>query len=258
VGSNRHRTRSSQSPEVATVRDRSNLRSLLQCSLIAARHSGGNVCFASPSQWWLALRINSDHRRRAATRPSIQWSNATRLWFRGKMPDRSGCIHFLKRNRTPRLEATLACDCTVLTTATQQSHRELNVTEKNETEMISRRRAFSVFGLAALSLALAPPVLTVSDAEAQQPSTSPQTGTATTTQTGTERRRERRGERSEQRQERRTARTERRQKRRTARTERRNERREARHERRTERTTGRADRSKQRNGTKPTTPSSPQ
>ena len=121
------------------------------------------------------------------------------------------------------------------------------MTERNETEMVSRRSAFSILGLAALSLAMAPTVLTVSDAEAQQPSTTPQTGTATAPQTGTERR-----------QERRTARTERRQKRRTARTERRQERREARHERRTERTTGRADRSKQRNGTKPTTPSSPQ
>ena len=60
----------------------------------------------------------------------------------------------------------------------------LNVTEKNETETISRRRAFSLLGLAALSLAMSPTILAVSDAEAQQPSTNagqtPQTGTATT------------------------------------------------------------------------------
>ena len=121
------------------------------------------------------------------------------------------------------------------------------MTERNETEMVSRRSAFSILGPAAFSLALSPTVLPLSDAEAQQPSTTPQTGTATAPQTGTERR-----------QERRTERTERRQERRNARTERRHQRREARHERRTERTTGRADRSKQRNGTKPTTPSSPQ
>ena len=134
----------------------------------------------------------------------------------------------------------------------------LNVTEKNETETISRRRAFSLLGLAALSLAMSPTILAVSDAEAQQPSTNagqtPQTGTATTPQTGTERRQERRGERTE----RRTARTERRQERRTARTERRHERRAARAERRTERTTGRADRRQERRGTPPTTPSNPQ
>ena len=149
----------------------------------------------------------------------------------------------------------------------------LNVTEKNETETISRRRAFSLLGLAALSLAMSPTILAVSDAEAQQPSTNagqtPQTGTATTPQTGTERRQERRGERTEhrqerrgerteRRQERRTARTERRQERRTARTERRHERRAARAERRTERTTGRADRRQERRGTPPTTPSNPQ
>jgi hypothetical protein len=132
------------------------------------------------------------------------------------------------------------------------------VTETTEMEVISRRRAFSILGLAALSLAMAPTVLTVSDAEAQQPSTTPQTGTATTPQTGAGRRQERRRERTEQRQERRTARTERRQKRRAARTERRNERREARHERSTERTTGRANRRQQRNGTTPPTSSTPQ
>jgi hypothetical protein len=105
------------------------------------------------------------------------------------------------------------------------------VTERNETETISRRRALSVLGLAALSLAIAPTVLTVSDAEAQQPSTTPgqnpPTGTGTNPQTGTERRQERRTGRSERRQQRRTERTERRKKRRTARTERRQTRRGA-------------------------------
>jgi len=132
------------------------------------------------------------------------------------------------------------------------------MTEKNETEMVSRRRAFSILGLAALGLALSPAVLPLSEAEAQQPSTTPQAGTTTTPQTGTQRREERRDERTERRQRRRTARTERRQARRTARNERRHERREARNERRTARTTGRADRRQQRNGTKPTTPSNPQ
>src|SRR6516165_920157 len=125
---------------------------------------------------------------------------------------------------------------------TQAKIGRLNMTEKHETEMVSRRRAFSILGLAALSLALSPTVLPLSDAEAQQPGTTPQTGTTTTPQTGTQRREERRQERTERRQARRTARTERRQARRTARTERRHERREARHERREERTTGRADR----------------
>jgi hypothetical protein len=122
------------------------------------------------------------------------------------------------------------------------------MTEQNGTEIISRRRAFSFFGLAALSLAVSPIVLTVSDAEAQQPSTqNPQTETTTTPQTGTQRRQERRTERTERRQERRTARTERRTERRTARTERRT----ARHEGRTE---GR----EQRHGTTPSTSSTPQ
>ena len=99
------------------------------------------------------------------------------------------------------------------------------MTEQNEMEMISRRRAFSFLGLAALSLAVSPMVLTVSDAEAQQPSTqNPQTGTTTTPQTGTERRQERRAGRTERRQERRTGRTERRTERREGRTERRTER----------------------------------
>jgi hypothetical protein len=81
-----------------------------------------------------------------------------------------------------------------------------------KSEMISRRKALSLMGLAAVfGLAAAPTVLTVSDAEAQT--------------VGMERRQERRTARHERRQERRTARTERRQERRTARTERREERR---------------------------------
>ena len=82
---------------------------------------------------------------------------------------------------------------------------------------LSRRGAFSLLGLAALSLTVSPLVLTSSDAEAQE--TAPQTGT-------------------ERRQARRAARTERRQDRRTGRTERRTERREGRTERREERRTG--------------------
>jgi hypothetical protein len=63
------------------------------------------------------------------------------------------------------------------------------MTDKSDTERVSRRRAFSILGLAALGLGLCPMVLMVSDAEAQQLSTqSPQTGTTTTPQTGTERR----------------------------------------------------------------------
>jgi hypothetical protein len=107
------------------------------------------------------------------------------------------------------------------------------VTQQNKTEMISRRRAFSFLGLAALSLAVSPMVLTISDAEAQQPSaqnpeagttTTPQAGATTNPQTGTERRQERRAGRTERRQERRTGRTERRTERREGRTERRTER----------------------------------
>jgi hypothetical protein len=71
-----------------------------------------------------------------------------------------------------------------------------------KSEMISRRKALSLMGLAAaLGLAAAPTVLTVSDAEAQT--------------AGMERRQERRSARYERRQMRRTARTERRQVRRT-------------------------------------------
>jgi hypothetical protein len=75
------------------------------------------------------------------------------------------------------------------------------MSEKIKSEMMSRRRVFSLLGLAAaLGFAVPTTVLTVSDAEA---------ATA-----GTERRQERRGGRTERRQERRTGRTERRQERR--------------------------------------------
>jgi hypothetical protein len=71
-----------------------------------------------------------------------------------------------------------------------------------KSKMISRRKALSLMGLAAVfGLAAAPTVLTVSDAEAQT--------------AGMERRQDRRSERHERRHVRRTARTERRQVRRT-------------------------------------------
>jgi hypothetical protein len=71
-----------------------------------------------------------------------------------------------------------------------------------KSEMISRRKALSLVGLAAaFGLAAAPTVLTVSDAEAQT--------------AGMERRQERRTGRHERRDERRTGRTERREERRT-------------------------------------------
>jgi|SRR3984957_1525916 hypothetical protein len=84
-----------------------------------------------------------------------------------------------------------------------------------KSEMISRRKALSLMGLAAaFGLAAAPTLLTVSDAEAQ---------TAAAPTAGMERR---------------AARHERRMERRTARHERRIERRTARHERRMDRRTG--------------------
>ena len=81
-----------------------------------------------------------------------------------------------------------------------------------KSEMISRRNALSLMGLAAaFGLAAAPTVLTVSDAEAQTAAAP----TAAAPTAGMERRQERRAARHERRQERRTARTERRQERRT-------------------------------------------
>jgi Ni/Co efflux regulator RcnB len=71
----------------------------------------------------------------------------------------------------------------------------------SESEMISRRKAFSLLGLmAAFSLAAAPTVLTMSDAEAQYgaPPATPPAGE----KTGGERRHERRKHRGERREER--------------------------------------------------------
>jgi hypothetical protein len=73
--------------------------------------------------------------------------------------------------------------------------------EKIEAQMISRRTAFWILGMAAFGMGMPAAVLTASDADAQT--------------AGTERRQERRTGRTERRQERRTGRTERRQERRT-------------------------------------------
>jgi hypothetical protein len=89
-----------------------------------------------------------------------------------------------------------------------------------KSEMISRRRALSLMGLAAaFGLAAAPTVLTISDAEAQ----TAEAPAAAAPTAGMQRR---------------AARHERRHERRAARHERRHERRAARHERRQERRTG--------------------
>jgi hypothetical protein len=81
-----------------------------------------------------------------------------------------------------------------------------------KSEMISRRKALSLMGLAAaFGLAATPTVLTISDAGAQT--------------AGMERRQERRAGRHERREERRAGRHERREERRAGRTERREERR---------------------------------
>jgi hypothetical protein len=106
------------------------------------------------------------------------------------------------------------------------------MSEKIELEMLSRRSVFSLLGVAMLSLAV-PTVLSVSDAEAQQPI--PPTTTTAPPLTGTERRQERRIERTERRQGRRTRRMERRLTRREGRRTRRAVRRENRTERREER-----------------------
>ncbi|HKF93780.1 MAG TPA: hypothetical protein VKB96_04095 [Gammaproteobacteria bacterium] len=89
------------------------------------------------------------------------------------------------------------------------------MSEQITSKVMSRRSAFSLFGLAALSLAALPTMLTSSEAEAEE--SVPQSGTA--------RRQERRVGRTERRQERRSGRTERRAARRAGRTERRQERR---------------------------------
>src|SRR6476659_2359522 len=96
--------------------------------------------------------------------------------------------------------------------------REVDVNAIVKAEIISRRKALSLMGLAAaFGLAAAPTVLTVSDAEAQTAAAP----TAAAPTAGMERRQERRAARHERRQERRMARTERRQERRAGRHERR-------------------------------------
>ena len=103
----------------------------------------------------------------------------------------------------------------------------------SETEVISRRRALSFLGLAALAAVVPAAILPISEAEAQQPSppTAPPAGSPPAgappagAQTGTERRQQRRTARTERRQERRMSRTKRRQSRRTGRKERRQQRR---------------------------------
>ena len=86
-----------------------------------------------------------------------------------------------------------------------------------KSEMISRRKALSLMGLAAaFGLAAAPTVLTVSDAEAQTAAAPTATApTATAPTAGMERRQQRRAGRHERRDERRTGRHERREVRRT-------------------------------------------
>ena len=106
----------------------------------------------------------------------------------------------------------------------------LDMSEKTQTEILSRRKIFSILGLATLALAVPPTVLMVSTAEAQAPSTppTPQTGATAAPQTGRQQRRlARRQARTERRLARRQARTERRQARRQARSQRRQTRRGA-------------------------------
>ena len=73
-----------------------------------------------------------------------------------------------------------------------------------KSEVISRRSALSLLGMAALGLAVPTTVLTVSDAEAQQPAAP--TAQAAAPMTGTERRQERRTRRVRRRVYRRKAR----------------------------------------------------
>jgi hypothetical protein len=97
----------------------------------------------------------------------------------------------------------------------------------SESEMISRRKAFSLLGLAAaFGLAAAPTVLTVLDAEAQQPApaTGQQAAPSAGGTTGMKRRQARRTGRHERRHERRKGRKERREERHKGREERREER----------------------------------
>ena len=91
------------------------------------------------------------------------------------------------------------------------------MSEKTQTEILSRRKLFSILGLATLALAAPPTVLMVSTAEAQAPSTppTPQTGATAAPQTGRQGRRlARRQARINRRQARRQTRLQRRQARR--------------------------------------------
>ena len=76
---------------------------------------------------------------------------------------------------------------------------------KLNSEVISRRKALSLLGLATLGLTVPVTVLTVSDAEAQQ-QTAPGAAPSTAPETGTERRQERRTGRTRRRTGRREAR----------------------------------------------------
>src|SRR5258707_1884664 len=97
------------------------------------------------------------------------------------------------------------------------SQRRFDMSAIIKSEMISRRKALSLMGLAAaFGLAAAPTVLTVSDAEAQTAAAPTATApTATAPTAGMGQLQARRIARTERRQVRRTARTERRQVRRT-------------------------------------------
>jgi hypothetical protein len=89
------------------------------------------------------------------------------------------------------------------------------MTEKITSGAISRRRALSVIGIAALRIAVPSTVLTVSNVQAEQAPSPPAQIPTTTKQTGTERRQERRTRRVRRRMARRTGRKQRRQLRRT-------------------------------------------
>ena len=96
--------------------------------------------------------------------------------------------------------------------------------EGSEPKRVCRRSALAFLGTAAaFGIVASSAVLTVSQAEAQTPTTptAPATPPADAAKSGTERRQERRTGRAERRQERRTGRAERRQERRTGRDERR-------------------------------------
>jgi hypothetical protein len=86
-----------------------------------------------------------------------------------------------------------------------QSREDLKGLNMSEKIKISRRKALSLLGLGALSLAVPGTLLTVSDAEAQQTAPTP-APSSPTSQTGTERRQERRTSRVKRRTQRRKAR----------------------------------------------------